>query len=271
MAKLKTLLEQSSYDPILTQKLVTGFSQGFDIGYRGPIFRRHTANNLPIRVGSQTELWNKVMKEVRLKRYSGPYKLEDLPTTEYVQSPVGLVPKAGNKTRLIFHLSYDFGTEHHERSINYHTPAEFCTVKYKDLDDAISKCLHLLSLCDPQTTVFFSKTDCSSAFRLLPVLVKQRFLLIIMAIHPISKDKFYFIDLCLPFGASISCALFQSFSDALAHIAGFKISTGKIERPVAITNYLDDFFIHLPVYCLLQWWDEAVPDNLRRSGMSDFC
>ena len=43
------------------------------------------------------------------------------------QSPIDLVPKAGNKTRLIFHLSYDFNDE--DRSLNYHTPEEMCTVK----------------------------------------------------------------------------------------------------------------------------------------------
>ena len=44
------------------------------------------------------------------------------------------------------------------------------------------------------------------------------------------------MDKCLPFGASISCALFQKFSDALKHIVA--VTTGK---NFAITNYLDDF------------------------------
>ena len=59
-----------------------------------------------------------------------------------------------------------------------------------------------------------------------------------MAHDPETDEKFYFIDKCLPFGASISCALFQAFSDSLKHIAEFLISRNKQKT---ITNYLDDF------------------------------
>ena len=58
-------------------------------------------------------------------------------------------------------------------------------------------------------------------------------------------DKwYYFIDKCLPFGASISCSIFQGFSDAIAHIMQFK--TGR--KPI---NYLDDFLFlaFLKIYC----------------------
>ena len=63
------------------------------------------ARNLKLNVGSKTELWNKVMKEVKEKRYAGPY--HKIPFEYYIQSPIGLVPKDhGKSTRLIFHLSY---------------------------------------------------------------------------------------------------------------------------------------------------------------------
>ena len=35
VGKLDQYLKQSEYNPILTTKLVKGFSRGFDIGYRG--------------------------------------------------------------------------------------------------------------------------------------------------------------------------------------------------------------------------------------------
>ena len=58
--------------------------------------------------------------------------------------------------------------------------------------------------------------------------------MLLKARHPILHVWRYFIDKCLPFGSSVSCAQFQSFSDALAAIfearMGFKV-----------TNYLDDF------------------------------
>ena len=63
----------------------------------------------------------------------------------FIQSPLGLVPKDnGKQTRLIFHLSYDFGIEDDKKSVNFHTPDEICTVQYRDLDHAIRTCLALI-------------------------------------------------------------------------------------------------------------------------------
>ena len=165
----------------------------------------------------------------------------------YVQSPIGLVPKAGGKTRLIFHLSFDFGSQESQKSVNYHTPKQECSVKYNDLDHAVANCLSQLRdvLSSEQYSVVFAKTDCSHAFRIVPTRPDQRFVLLMCAYHPVTKQKFYFVDKCLPFGSSKSCAIFQSFSDALKHITDYKISL-VITRPPAITNYLDDFlFISL--------------------------
>ena len=78
---------------------------------------------------------------MKLKRVAGPFK--QIPFQNYIQSPIGLVPKAGGATRLIFHLSYDF--KDGLRSVNFHTPKELCSVKYKDLDFAVST---ILQLCD---------------------------------------------------------------------------------------------------------------------------
>ena len=74
------------------------------------------------------------MDEVQVGRFAGPFS--DIPYKDtYIQSPIGLVPKAGNKTRLIFHLSYTF--KNGNKSVNYHTPKELCSVKYNDLDVAV--------------------------------------------------------------------------------------------------------------------------------------
>ena len=48
----------------------------------------------------------------------------------------------------------------------------------------------------------------------------------------------YFLEKNLPFGASISCSVFQIFSDSLRHIAEFLTS-----ETYQITNYLDDFLM----------------------------
>ena len=48
----------------------------------------------------------------------------------------------------------------------------------------------------------------------------------------------FFVDKCLPFGASISCALFQEFLDSLAYLAEYMINRNSKK---VLTNYLDDF------------------------------
>ena len=109
---LEQLLVESNYDKDETNFLVQGFTNGFHIGYEGPQRRADQASNIPFRqVGDKWDLWSKVMKEVHLKRFAGPF--EEVPFRHYMQSPIGLVPKAGNQTRLIFHLSYDFNSGGH--------------------------------------------------------------------------------------------------------------------------------------------------------------
>ena len=69
--------------------------------------------------------------------------------------------------------------------------------------------------------------------------------------HPETEETFYFVDKCLPFGHCISCALFQRFSDALAHMVKFllKVKRGIIHTP--LSNYLDDFLfiVLLQIVC----------------------
>ena len=134
---LVKLLKDSDYDPSETEFLQNGFSDGFDIGYCGPQDRKSTSENIPFTIGNKVDLWNKLMKEVRLKRVAGPFK--EIPFESFIQSPIGLVPKAGSdQTRLILHLSYKFksdGLESEER----------CSVKYRDLDFAVRTYLDLLN------------------------------------------------------------------------------------------------------------------------------
>ena len=174
--ELNCLLKWTEYPKDLTNKLITGFVCGFDLGYRGPEIRQDTSENIPIKkgVGSLTDMWNKVMKEVQANRVAGPFG--KIPFDSYVQSPIGLVPKAGNKTRLIFHLSYDFdGDNEQKRSVNYHTPDELCSVKYRDLDHTILNTLRIIkNMKGENSQVFYAKSDCSNAFRILPILVKFR-------------------------------------------------------------------------------------------------
>lgn len=81
------LLKASNFDPDRSKSLVKGFKLGFDLGYRGPVDRQDTSNNLKLQVGSPTELWNKVIKEVKEKRVCGPFR--NPPFDNFVQSPLG--------------------------------------------------------------------------------------------------------------------------------------------------------------------------------------
>ena len=233
--KLQNLLEQSHYDPEKTAKLVTGFKSGFDTGYRGPKNRRDTAKNIPIRgVGSPFDMWTKIMKEVKLGRYAGPF--DSVPYTWYIQSPLGLVPKAGNKTHLIFNLSFDFGPEEHQKSVNYHTPDDICSVKYSDLDHVVRISLMHLDRNPENRVIYYAKTDIMSAFRVVSVSPHLHWTLVMAAPHPDTKVKYFFVEKCLSLGASISCAVFQDFSNALKHITEYFLGQNYL-----CTNYLDDF------------------------------
>ena len=250
------LLKETKYSVSEIDYLEHGFTYGFDIGYKGPVQRQSKSKNIPLRVGSETELWNKLIKEVKLGRVAGPY--DDIPYDNYIQSPIGLVPKSGNtgKTRLIFHLSYNFTSkgnpeeDENTKSLNYYTPKSLCSVKYQDLDHALQNCLkakrsqanniafeETVTVDDQNAddTIYMGKSDVQSAFRLVPLSPWCWAWLIMSARNPVTKVWKYFVDKCLPFGASISCAIFQRLSNAVCHIA--KVRSGQ----ETISNYLDDF------------------------------
>ena len=139
--KYEQLLRDTKYLAEDRDFLVRGFKEGFDIGYDGPAVQQNRAENIHFTIGNEAELWNKIMKEVKLGRYAGPFK--NIPYQNFIQSPIGIVPKGGGKkTRLIFHLSFDFDKEGQD-SLNYHTPDELCSVKYMDLDYAVKLSLDL--------------------------------------------------------------------------------------------------------------------------------
>ena len=229
--KLRNMLVESGYNKQKTNFLTEGFKYGFDFGYSGPEKRRDFANNLPFRVGNKVELWNKVMKEVKLKRYAGPFS--EVPFQYCIQSPIGLVPKAGNQTRLIFHLSYDFQDY---KSFNHYTPEELCKVKYRDLDHAVRNCLTILKDSGENSQIWLGITDLQSAFRVVPGRPDQWKFLLMKAQHPITGTTYFFADKCMPFGAGISCKLYSELSNGLAHILCHYTNTR-----FKVTNYLDDF------------------------------
>ena len=223
-----------------TKYLVNSFTEGFSLGYQGPENVRQESPNLKIRIGDEIELWNKLMKEVELKCYAGPFT--NVPFKNYIQSPIGLVPKDGGKSsRLIFHLSYP--RDGKKRSVNANTPQHLCKVKYPDFTDAILRCMEEGVNCN------LSRSDMRAAFRNLGICPQHWRYLVMKCKSPFDGKWYYFFDKALPFGSSISCKVFQDFSDSVAHIVQWKISqllqnsnedNGQTTLKKVI-NYLNDY------------------------------
>ena len=162
--------------------------------------------------------------EVKAKRYARPFK--KIPYKYFIQSPVGLVSKdERKKTRLIFHLSYPMTGD----SVNLGIPKDLCSVSYPNFMEDVAICLEAEKEC------FIAKSDMSMAFRNIPMDSKSWCYLVLKATHPITGKTYYFVDKCLPFGVSISCAIFQEFSDLIAFLVKYRTN-----KP--LVNYLDDFF-----------------------------
>ena len=102
-------------------------------------------------------------------------------------------------------------------------------VVYPSFDEAVQLCINAGKGCK------MAKSDMSRAFRNVPLKKNQWFLLVMKAEHPITGVTYYFIDKCLPFGSSISCAIFQRVSNTIVHIVKWKTKKG-------LVNYLDDYF-----------------------------
>ena len=126
----------------------------FDIKYQGPKDVQLTVPNLKLMVGDEIDLWNKIMKEVQMKRVAGPF--EKVPYKNFIQSPVGLVPKDnGRNTRLIFHLSYPrTPADEAQTSVNGNTPQHLTKVNYPDFSLAVE------SVCVKVSVAIFPDRTC---------------------------------------------------------------------------------------------------------------
>ena len=175
------------------------------------------ANNHGSAKEHPTVVEQKLMKEVGLGRVAGPFCKQ--PLQDLVISPIGLVEKSTpGEFRLIFDLSYPSG-----QSVNDGIPPQLSSVVYTPFD-AVTDMVQKLG-----SGAHLIKVDIQSAFRLLP-LHPQDFNLTGM-----QHKGLYFVDKALPFGCSISCALFEKFSTFLEWCA--KLVSGSNN----IIHYLDDF------------------------------
>ena len=120
--------------------------------------------------------------------------------------------------RMITHLSYL-----HSDSINSHMDPKDTSTSYQSLDQVLA------IVAKYGKGAYMSKGDVESAFRIVPIQPQDWHLL---GIH---FNRRFYINICLPFGASISCAIFKNIGNLLQWIA-----QRWANHP--ISRYLDDFF-----------------------------
>lgn len=196
--------------------LINGLQYGFDMKYSGPR-RPFEANGKEIFGERLLAARQKIQKEISMGRIAGPFINPPFPT--FRTSPISVIPKkSSSEFRLIHNLSFPS-----QNSVNDFIEREFCSVSYSSIDDAVD----MIQKLGPNS--FLAKCDIKSAFRLLRISPQD------FDLFGFKFENLYYFDKCLPMGASISCALFESFSTAL-HWYVKKESNSE-----NILHYLDDF------------------------------
>jgi hypothetical protein len=197
--------------------IINGFRNGFPLGLKtdaSPSLKEPRA--LP----ASLDLRRKILDEVDKGRILGPFNQPPMQNLKI--SPLHAIPKpASNKVRLIFNLSYPPGT-----SVNDCIVDEAKSVQYCSVGDVAS---YLHQTFSPGEA-FLAKVDLADAYRFVPIR-KQDWRFLGMCVG----GEIY-VDRMLPMGASSSCRIFQSVSDALRWLF---LKTHNFQGRVF--NYLDDF------------------------------
>jgi hypothetical protein len=153
-----------------------------------------------------------IKKEVDMGRY---IVCEDPPQ---LVSALGAIPKSAGKIRIIHDLSRPDG--------GMNRSAVDTSVHYPTLDDATK---HMT------ITSYLAKIDLREAYRSIPV-HKSCFGFTGLQWQFLNNDSAtYMFDSRLPFGASLSCKIFQSLTDAIVRML-------KCRNIISI-GYVDDFMI----------------------------
>ena len=169
--------------------MLQGLWNSFDLEYSGP-FEPRTPDNLSEADQDPQVIRDKLQKEVQLGHMVGPFA--EPPFPDLICSPVGLVlKKESSDLCMIMHLSYPYGG-----SINNFINLEKAATKYQSFQDTVKLVVQQGHFC------LLAKGDVKSAFRVVPIVLRH------LRCLGIYFEGEYYVDCALPFGSSISCAIF---------------------------------------------------------------
>lgn len=175
--------------------LYDGFTNGFNIGYRGTRRSLHTPNCASAFQHSD-EITAAISKEVSLGRTIGPFDWHPFPN--FVTSALGAAAKSSGGYRLTLDLSRPFG-----ESVNDGISGDDFALEYSRVDDAVRL------IVDMGGSPFMAKSDIKAAFRQCPVRPRD---------YPLLGFEWqgrYYYDAVLPFGLCSAPFIFAQLATAL--------------------------------------------------------
>jgi hypothetical protein len=166
---------------------------GCSIGYQGPEVRIRSKNL------ETASLDPRLMTEMLRKDLAmGRVIIVNENAFPFISSPLGFVPKQGDKLRRIHHLSYPRKT-----STNNGINRDYGYLEYIRIWDVVDQVLKAGRGC------FIMKRDMEAAFRNIPVASAQQWLL---GFHWHGQN---YKERCLPFGLRTAPFIFNLFAEAL--------------------------------------------------------
>jgi hypothetical protein len=191
------------------------------IGYEGPpqkiISKNHSTVDL-----APGEISAKLKADLashRIAIFPSPHTC-----SQFISSPLGLVPKHDGGLRRIHDLSYPL-----QHSVNAHINPTYGSLKYTKIDDILKKVIRAGRNC------LIMKRDLKEAFRNIPIASQMQWLL------GFQWENSFYIERCLPFGLSTAPVLFNLFAEGLHWILESWLQWDFLD------HYLDDFLLIIPL------------------------
>ena len=214
----RAVLEKSGYaaeHPDRARQILSAIEFGVPVEFEGdrnaPVRGRNS--RMPAEMAAKVTAI--IEADVRALKKAGPFA--EMPTPNLFVSPIGAVPKANGKPRVIHNLSHPF----HGASVNAGIPS--VEEKCASFADATHAVLRTGRGC------FLIKLDVEAAYTQIPVRREDWHLLGFWWLDA------YFYERVLPFGLRSSCRLWELFALALHYF--FEKFMGV---PIVI-HYVDDF------------------------------